>query len=189
MLDRVSSHPRLILAVNKVDRIADKRPLLPHIENLSGKASFQHIIPLSAKTGDNVGQLEQEVIALLPHSPPYYPDDQITDRSERFIAAEIVREELMKLLKDELPYLVTVEIESYADKNDRVHIGALIWVEQERHKAMVIGKDGDMLKCVGTRARKSLEQLMGTRVFLELWVKVQQDWTDDERTLNRLGYN
>ncbi|HKJ22480.1 MAG TPA: GTPase Era [Gammaproteobacteria bacterium] len=189
LLAQVREHPRLILALNKTDAVRDKSLLLPHIQSLSHKAAFRQIIPLSGKTGDNVDRLEQEVIRLLPTGPAFYPGDQVTDRSERFVAAELIRESLMLHLGDELPYLVAVEIEAFSEQPGRTDIQAVVWVDHERHKPMVIGRQGAMLKKIGTRARRSLEQQLDTKVFVKLWVKVKEDWSDDERVLHRLGYD
>jgi GTP-binding protein Era len=180
LLDKIASHPRLLLAVNKVDTLRDKSRLLPHLQSLAEKVPFRHIIPLSAKTGDNVERL--------PVAPPFYGDDQVTDRSLRFLAAELIREALMRHLGDELPYQITVAIESFVEQPELTRIAAVIWVDQERYKPMVIGKGGAMLKKIGSDARRGIEDLVGTRVFLELLVKVKEDWTDDESSLRRFGY-
>ena len=188
LLDQIASHQRLILAVNKVDTIRDKSSLLPHLQALAQKAPFQHVIPVSAKSGLNVDRLEREVIALLPVAPPFYDDDQVTDRSLRFLAGELIREALIKHLGDELPYQVTVEVEAFTEQPALTRIAAVIWVDQERYKPMVIGKEGAMLKIIGTAARSGIERLVGTRVFLELQVRVKEGWIDDEGSLRRLGY-
>lgn len=189
LLQRVAAHPRLLLAINKIDTVRDKRRLLPYLQKLSALAAFKQLIPVSAKTGDNVARLEQAVVDLLPFSPPFYPEDQVTDRSVRFLAAEIIREALTRQLEDELPYRVAVEIETFSEREALTRIGATIWVDQERCKSIVIGKDGAMLKKIGTSARAGLEELTGSRVFLELWVKVKQDWMDSEHVLRQLGYD
>ncbi len=177
----------VILVVNQVDRL-QKEELLPHLQKLSALMAFHSIVPLSAKTGENVDQLEQEVEKLLPLSPPYFPDDQITDRSMRFIAAEIVREKLTRQLGQELPYELTVEIEAYETEKDLTTIHALIWVARPGQKAIVIGKGGKVLKKVGEQARRDLENLLEQKVLLKLWVKIKEGWSADERALRSLGY-
>ena len=189
LLDKLATHPRLILAINKVDTIGDKARLLPHLQFLSQKAAFRQIIPISAKSGDNADRLEQEIVALLPAAPAFYDSDQVTDRSVRFLAAELIREALMTHLGDELPYQVSVEIEAFTEQPALTRIAAVIWVDQERYKPMVIGKDGAMLKKIGSQARKGIEHLVGTKVFLELQVRVKEDWTDSQDALRQLGYD
>lgn len=188
VLDRLkSSNAPVILVVNQIDRL-QKESLLPYLEHLSGLMKFHTIVPLSAKTGENVDNLEQEVEQLLPYSPPCFPDDQITDRSMRFIAAEIVREKLTRQLGQELPYELTVEIEAYETEHDMVTIHALIWVARPGQKAIVIGKGGLGLKKVGQQARQDLEKILEQKVLLKLWVKVKEGWSADERALRSLGY-
>lgn len=189
LLDRVRTHPRLLLAINKTDMIGDKSRLLPQLQSLADRAPFRQIVPVSARTGDNVERLEGAVVELLPAGPAFYPGDQVTDRSERFLAAEMIREALMLHLGDELPYLVAVEVEAFEERGERVDIHAVIWVDHQRHKPMVIGRGGAMLKKVGTRARQALERHLGTQVVLKLWVKVKENWPDDEQLLHRLGYD
>ncbi len=188
VLERLkNSNAPVILVVNQIDRL-QKESLLPHLEKLSSLMKFHTIVPLSAKTGENVENLEQEVERLLPFSPPYFPDDQITDRSMRFIAAEIVREKLTRQLGQELPYELTVEIEAYETEHDLVTIHALIWVARPGQKAIVIGKGGHGLKKVGQQARQDLEKILEQKVLLKLWVKVKEGWSADERALRSLGY-
>ncbi|MDH3561416.1 MAG: GTPase Era [Gammaproteobacteria bacterium] len=178
----------VVLAVNKVDLIANKEELLPALQALSGKRSFEQIIPLSATRGDNLEGLEACVEALLPESTPFYPEDQVTDRSERFLVAERVREKLFRKLGKELPYGLTVEIEDFRRAANIIHIHALIWVERQSQKNIVIGKQGRVLKEVGQQARLDIEQLLDSKVNLKLWVKVKEGWADDERALRSLGY-
>jgi GTP-binding protein Era len=178
----------VVLAVNKIDGIKDKEALLPHLKALSAKRPFLQIIPLSAQTGEGVAQLETEIEAVLPVSIPYFPQDQITDRSERFLAAELVREKLVRSLSQELPYSTTVEIEKFSVENGVRHIHAVIWVEREGQKGIIIGKKGQQLKRIGELARKDMERAFDSKVFLQLWVKVRQGWADDERALRSLGY-
>lgn len=188
LLDKIASHPRLILAVNKVDTLKDKARLLPHLQMLSERAPFRALVPMSARSGDNVDRLEREIVALLPAAPPFYDSDQVTDRNLRFLTAELIREALIRHLGDELPYQLSVEVESFTEQPGLTRIAAVIWVDQERYKPMVIGKGGAMLKKIGTAARKRIEDLMGAKVFLELQVRVNEGWTDDEGSLRRLGY-
>ncbi len=177
-----------ILAINKVDKLEDKNALLPFIQELSGKMDFIDIIPISATKGINLPQLETCVREHLDVAEAFYPEDQITDRSQRYLAAELVREKLMRMLGQELPYDLTVEIEKFKEEKARLHIHALIWVERNNQKAIVIGDKGSRLKNVGTQARQDMEKLFHKKVFLELWVKVKEGWSDDERALQSLGY-
>jgi len=177
----------VILAINKVDQIADKQKLLPILEAHASRYPFHALVPISARRGRYVDKLEAMVTELLPSAPALFPDDQITDRSERFLAAEIVREKLMRQLGQELPYALTVEIERF-EEGPVVEISALIWVERAAHKAIVIGNQGARLKDIGTQARKDMEVMFGKQVFLQLWVKIREGWTDDERALRRFGY-
>ena len=179
----------VLAVVNKVDKLDSKENLLPTIKNLSEKLQFEQIIPASAVTGEGLDRLEQHISMLLPQGPALYPEDQITDRSERFIAAELVREKLVRRLGDEVPHYLTVEIESFTHKASVRHISALIWVEREGQKAIVIGKNGEVLKKVGEAARKDMEKIYDGKVYLRLWVKVKQGWSDNERALKSLGYN
>jgi GTP-binding protein Era len=178
----------VVLVVNKVDLITDKQLLLPGLQELSSRGVFEQIIPLSAVNGRNVAELETVVESLLPVSVPFFPEDQVTDRSERFLVAERVREKLFRKLGRELPYGITVEIESFRRERNIIHIHALIWVERQSQKSIVIGKQGRVLKEVGQEARGEIEQLLGSRVNLKLWVKVKEGWADDERALRSLGY-
>ena len=178
----------VVLAVNKVDLIANKEELLPMLQLLSGKRRFEQIIPISARKGDNVAELNACVEALLPESAPFFPPDQVTDRSERFLVAERVREKLFRKLGKELPYGLTVEVEHFRREGRIVHIHALIWVERRSQKNIVIGKQGAVLKEVGRQARVEIEGLLDSKVNLKLWVKVKEGWADDERALRSLGY-
>lgn len=179
----------VILAINKIDRVADKTDLLPQLEALSGKREFAELIPICAKKGDHLQQLECAVRDRLPESPPCYSEDQVTDRSERFLAAELVREKLFRKLGEEIPYGLTVEIERFRTEKKTLHIYALIWVEKESHKPIVIGNKGERLKEVGREAREDMQRVFRRKVFLQLWVKVKEGWADDERALRSLGYN
>lgn len=178
----------VILAVNKIDLLGNREELLPRLQALSEKYRFLHIIPISAGKGDNVGELEAAIERLLPLAPPLFPEDQVTDRSVRFLAAELVREKLFRKLGKELPYGLTVEIEQFKSDTNITHIHALIWVERKSQKYIVIGKQGRMLKEVGIEARRDIEVLIDGKVNLKLWVKVKEGWADDERALHSLGY-
>ncbi len=179
----------VILGVNKVDKITDKNVLLPYLQEMATKRDFAEIFPISAYNGHNLAQLEAKIIDLLPINTLLFPEDQITDRTERFLAAEIVREKLIRRLGAELPYRLTVEIENFSSEGNLTRINALIWVERKSQKAIVIGKKGGMLKAVGEDARKDMETMLECKVFLQLWVKVKQGWCDDERALQQLGYS
>jgi GTPase len=178
----------VILVVNKVDQLEDKARLLPQLQKLAGLHPFAEVVPLSALKRDNLDSFEQSVIRHLPEAPPLYPEDQITDRSERFLAAELVREKLFRKLGQEVPYGLTVEIERFEMEGNLRRIHALIWVGRDSHKAIVIGKGGALLKEVGAEARRDMERLFDGKVFLQLWVKVKEGWADDERALRSLGY-
>ncbi|HPE70891.1 MAG TPA: GTPase Era [Candidatus Competibacter sp.] len=178
----------VVLAVNKVDRIADKSRLLPFLRELAAKRSFSEVVPLAAIDGDNVAALEQVIARLLPVGDLLFPTEQITTASERFLAAELIREKLTRLLREELPYALTVEIERFADEGRLARIHAVVWVERETQKGIVIGEKGATLREVGRQAREDMERLFDRKVFLQTWVKVREGWSDDERALRSLGY-
>jgi GTP-binding protein Era len=178
-----------MLVVNKVDLLADKAELLPHLQVLAGKGDFAAILPVSALHKHNVAELETEILKLLPESKHFFPEDQITDRSQRFLAAEIVREKIMRQLGDELPYAITVEIEEFAQEGAVLHISAVIFVERKGQKKILIGDKGSRLRSIGTDARRDMELLFDSKVMLRLWVKVKSGWSDDERALRSLGYD
>ncbi|MFA5627810.1 MAG: GTPase Era [Thiohalomonadaceae bacterium] len=178
----------VILAVNKIDHIKDKTELLPLLAKLSGKMDFAALVPLSALRRNNLIELEKAIVQQLPENPPFYAEDQITDRSSRFIAAEIVREKLMRTLGQELPYELTVQIEQYKEEDGLLNIAAVIWLERDSQKSIVIGKGGDVLKKVGQAARLDMERFFASKVYLQLWVKIKGGWSDDERALSSLGY-
>jgi GTPase len=179
----------VILAVNKVDRVQDKDKVLAFFADAQQRFPFKHLIPISALKSINLDLLEQSVMQLLPESDLIYPEDQITDRPERFLAAEIVREKLTRRLGAELPYSLTVEIELYQEQPNITKIYAIIWVERVSQKNIVIGTEGEVLKKVGTDARIDIEKLIGKKVYLQLWVKVKKGWSDNERALQSLGFN
>ena len=178
----------VVLAVNKVDLLKKKEDLLPFIEKIKSKYEFSDIIPVSAIKGDNIEGFEKTILNYLPSSEAFYDEDQITDRSSRFMAAEIIREKLTRNLTQELPYNLTVEIEKFTNDGKLLDIAAVIWVERDNQKAIIIGKKGSKLKDMGTKARIDMEKLFEQKVFLQLWVKVKSGWSDDERALNSLGY-
>ena len=179
----------VILVLNKVDKLADKDLLLPQIETLSSQFDFAKVVPISARKGINVEQLENELKQFVPLGDLIFPEDQFTDRSSRFLAAELIREKLFRQLGQELPYSLTVEIEEFKQENKLYRIGAVIYVERSGQKSIVIGKKGELLKSVGREARIEMESLFDSKVFLQLWVKVRDGWSDNERMLKNLGYN
>jgi GTP-binding protein Era len=178
-----------MLVVNKVDLLADKAELLPHLQALANKAEFAAILPVSALRRHNVDALEEQILKLLPESDYFFPEDQITDRSQRFLAAEIVREKIMRQLGDELPYAITVEIEEFAQEGEVLHISAVIFVERKGQKKILIGDKGSRLRSIGSEARRDMEALFESKVMLRLWIKVKSGWSDDERALRSLGYD
>jgi GTP-binding protein Era len=189
VLQRLADFPGPVaLAVNKVDRIADRSRLLPFLRDVAGQREFAEVVPLSALKGDNVAALERAIARRLPAGEFLFPADQITTASERFMAAELIREKLTRLLRDELPYALTVAIEHFAEEERLTRIHAVIWVERTSQKGIVIGQGGAMLREAGRQARQDLERLLGRPVFLETWVKVREGWSDDERALRSLGY-
>jgi GTP-binding protein Era len=178
-----------MLVVNKVDLLADKTELLPHLQSLAARAEFSAILPVSALRQHNVDALEEQILTLLPESGHFFPEDQITDRSQRFLAAEIVREKIMRQLGDELPYSIAVEIEEFAQEGEVLHISAVIFVERTGQKRILIGDKGSRLRSIGSDARRDMEGLFDSKVMLRLWVKVKSGWSDDERALRSLGYD
>tara|TARA_R110001599_G_scaffold69414_3_gene195463 strand:- start:17120 stop:18028 length:909 start_codon:yes stop_codon:yes gene_type:complete len=178
-----------LLVVNKVDLLDNKQVLLPHLQGLAEKMPEATIVPLSALRGQNLEALEGEIRQRLPHSTHFFPEDQITDRSQRFLAAEMVREKIMRQLGDELPYAVAVEIEEFKQDGAILNISALILVERDGQKRILIGEGGSRLRSIGTEARRDMERLFDSKVMLRLWVKVKSGWSDDERALRSLGYD
>jgi GTP-binding protein Era len=180
-------HP-VVLAVNKIDRLADKKRLLPLLAQLQSERAFSDIVPVSGKSGEQTPQLLQALRAHLPQQSAIHAAGEVTDRSERFLAAELVREKLFRQLGDELPYGASTSIEKFETEGKLRRIHVAIIVDKTSHKAMVIGKGGEKLKLIGTEARRDMEKLFGGKVFLQIWVKVKQGWADDERTLKNLGF-
>lgn len=178
----------VILAINKVDKVKQKETLLPYLSEVATRHDFQDIVPLSAKTGKNLDQLEALVLRTLPPGEKLFPDDQLTDRPEKFFAAELIREQITRRYAKELPYATSVEIEKFEELQGRYRIHAVIWVEKPGQKGIIIGKNGQALKEMATQARKSMEKFFDTKVHLEIWVKVKKSWSSDEASLERLGY-
>jgi len=183
----------IVLAVNQVDRLKDKSTLLPYLQQLADKHPFAAIHPISALKRTGLDALVDTLLGLVPEQPALYAEDDITDKSQRFLAAERIREQLMRQLGKELPYASTVEIESFVEEPSThgvlLRIGAVIWVEREGQKAIVIGKGGARLKAIGQKAREQMERLFGAKVFLQTWVRVRGGWSDDEAALHALGYS
>lgn len=177
-----------LLIINKCDQLENKGKLLPHMERLSKLRDFAEIVPISALGGHNLDVLEGLVEKYLPAGEFLYPEDQVTDRSSRFLAAELIREKITRQLGDELPYEVTVEIEKFSQRDLILHIHGLILVDKESQKQIIIGKMGERLKQIGTSARMDMEKAFDTKIMLNLWVKVKSGWADDERALQSLGY-
>jgi GTP-binding protein Era len=187
-LDVLPERAPVVLVINKIDQLADKARLLPFIDRLRGLRDFAGIVPVSAERGKNCDVLIDAAIPLLPVGTPLFGEGEITDRSERFLAAEFLREKLFRLLGDELPYGIAVEIERFETEGRLRRINAAIIVDKTAHKGIVIGRDGDRLKRISSEARLELERLFDGKVFLEVWVKVRSGWADDARALKSLGY-
>ena len=185
----VAGSAPVVLAVNKVDLLDKKADLLPHLQFLSEQADFKAILPISALGQHNVDALLQCISEELPESVHFFPEDQVTDRSQRFMAAEIIREKIMRQLGEELPYAVTVEIEEFREQGEVLHIAGLILVERDGQKRILIGKGGSRLRSIGSDARRDMETMFDAKVMLKLWVKVKSGWSDDERALKSLGYD
>jgi GTP-binding protein Era len=184
----------VILVVNQVDRITDKTKLLPYLAKVSEGRDFAGVHPVSALKRKGLEALVKSVLEQLPEQPPLYAEDEITDKSQRFLAGELVREQLMRQLGEELPYATTVEIERFVEEPSpkggvMLRIGAVIWVERDGQKTIVIGKGGERLREIGTKSRLQMERLFGSKVFLETWVRVREGWSDDEAALRAFGYH
>jgi GTP-binding protein Era len=179
----------VILAVNKIDRLADKTQLLPFLEKMAKEFSFAAIVPISAEQGAQLTELIGAIRPHLPQNPPLFAGDEVTVRDERFIAAELVREKLFRLLGEEIPYSTSVVIDRFVMEDELRKIHASIIVDKPNQKAIVIGRGGDKLKLIATQARKDMEESFGGKVYLEVWVKVKSGWADDPQTLKTLGYD
>lgn len=177
------------LVLNKID-LGKKHDILPIIQSLSEVYPFKEIIPVSALTGENLDDLKETIVKYLPEGSPLYPEDYISDRDERFFVSELVREEIFKIFKEEVPYSTTVEVEEFREKDDerKSYIRAIIYVEKNSQKGIIIGKNGATLKQVGQNSRTQIEEMVGHEVFLELFVKVKDDWRNNKKTLAQLGY-
>ncbi|HET8552031.1 MAG TPA: GTPase Era [Gammaproteobacteria bacterium] len=188
VLQRLADSPHPVgIVVNKIDRVKPRDRLLPYLQEIAAKRDFAFVTPVSASSGENIERLEQVVTAHLPVSPPLFPADQVTDLPQRLWAAEIIREKLLEVLREELPHAVAVEVESWQEEGKLLKVSAVIWVERDSQKAIVIGRKGSVLKSAGQAARLDLERELDQKVFLELWVKVKSGWTDDARRLRELG--
>lgn len=188
ILKRVDSFDNVLIVLNKIDQIS-KQDCLPIIRRIAESAPDSEIVPISALEKENLDRLETLIISRLPEGVPQFPDDQFTDKSMRFIVAEIIREKLFRLLKQELPYSITVSVDHYKEESDMIRISATIWVERKSQKGIVIGKNGSLLKKVGSQAREDIQRLIANKVYLQLWVKVREDWADDEKSLAAFGYS
>lgn len=189
VLERVrESRLPCLLVINKIDTIKPKERLLPLMAELRARTAIDDMIPLSAKSGDNCDALEQAIIQQLPEAENIYPEDQITDRPERFFAAELVREQITRRYHQELPYAVSVEIEEFDERPHILRISAVIWVERPNQKAILLGRGGEAIKKTATEARKELEKFFRKKVFLRLWIKVKASWSSDQASLAQLGY-
>lgn len=188
ILQRVSQYRNVLVVLNKIDQ-SGREAALPIMQKVAIQGPDFESIPVSALSGDNLDHLLEIIIARLPRGLPQFPADQLTDKSMRFISAEIIREKLFRVLKQELPYSITVSIDHYIEEEDITRISATIWVERKSQKAIVIGKNGSQLKKTGSLARSDIERLIGVRVYLQLWVKLRADWADDEQSLASFGYS
>jgi GTP-binding protein Era len=184
-----NSNVPVILALNKVDQIENKEKLLPHLQYLTDMLKVQDIVPISALQNQNLDRLLDVIRLYLPENDHFYPEDQLTDKSSRFLAAELIREKITRQLGDELPYQMTVEIETFKETEKIIHIDALILVEREGQKRILIGDKGARIKQIGQQAREDMESLFDMKVMLKTWVKVKSGWSDDERALRSLGYH
>ena len=182
------SNVPVVVALNKIDVIADKRTLLPRIADLAALRDFAAIVPVSAERGTDLAALQAAVAQELPEGPPLYPEEDITDRDERFLAAEFIREKIFRLLGDEVPYDTAVAIDAFEHDGDLRKIRATIFVDKPSQRAIVVGEGGSRMKAIATQARTDMERLFGGRVFLDVWVRVRRGWSDDEGMLTRLGY-
>ena len=178
----------VILAINKTDRIREKAELIPFAQKIAGLRDFAAIVPVSARQRFQLHKLEEEIRKLLPENPPFFSPDDVTDRSERFMAAEIIREKIFRYTGDELPYTSTVVIEQFERKEKICRVFAAVLVERDAHKAMIIGHKGEKLKEISTEARRDMEKMFGVPVYLEIWVKVKSGWADNEAGLRAYGY-
>ena len=187
-LARIPERQTVVAVVNKVDTVKRSADLIPFVDRLSKTRNFHAVVPVSAQTGRNVPELLRVIAEAMPEGPPAYPEDQLTDRDERFFAAELLREKLFQTLGEELPYRCEVMIDSFKEEGALRRIEATILVERDSQKAIILGKGGERLKAMATAARKDMERLFDGKVYLGTWVKVRRAWTDDARVLRQLGY-
>jgi len=178
----------LILLVNKIDRLRDKSRLLPLLQDSAARHDFAEIVPLSATQGDNIDRLLEVLERHLPEGPLLFPEDQLTDRGERFFVSEVVREKLFHSLHREIPYALAVEVQTLLSEPGLVRADVVIWVERDSQKGIIIGKGGEQLRAIGSAARRDLEEYFARKVFLQLWVKTRENWSDDARMLRSVGY-
>ncbi len=178
----------VILAVNKCDQVQSKERLLPYLQEMSQRYTFDEVIPISASKGNYVEVLEEQVMARMPEGVNFFPEDQLSDRTDRFFAAELIREQLTRRYAQELPYALSVEIEQFKEEGNLYRIAAIIWVEKASQKAIIIGKNGAALKEVSKHGRIAMEKFFDKKVYLQVWVKVKKSWSSDESSLTRLGY-
>jgi GTP-binding protein Era len=176
------------LVINKVDRFRDKAELLPSLQQAADRHGFAFVVPVSAETRDNLDALVSEISRYMPEGPMLFPPDQLVGHDRAFASAEIVREKLMRNLREELPHALAVSIEQFSEEGRLTRIEAVVWVERDGQKKIVIGEGGSVLKRVGTQARQELERMWGGRVFLRIWVRVREKWTDDPQALRAFGY-
>ena len=188
VLALVPAERPVIAALNKVDIVADKRALLPRIAEIAELRDFAAIVPIAAERGTGLADLKAEIAKALPEGPPLYGEDELTDRDERFLAAEYVREQIFRRLGDEVPYATTVGIESFEHEGDARRIGVVVWVDKPGQRGILLGHGGETMKAIASEARRSMLKLFGGRVHLEVWVRVKKGWADDDATLARLGY-
>lgn len=189
VLKQIPEGVPVVLAINKIDRMEDRRQLLPFLQQMSAVAAFAAMVPISAAAGDGIAPLLDEVAKLLPAGDVIFGEDEITDRSERFLAAEMLREKLFRQLGEELPYSATVVIDTFSEQPGIRHIGATIMVDRAGHKPIIIGRGGETLKRIAADARRDMERLFDSKVFLEVWVKVKSGWADSAAQLKALGYD
>ncbi len=188
VLKKIENLDNVLLVLNKIDQLK-KHDVLPVIQRISEILPNTDIVPVSALKEENLDRLMSQIQMRLPEGIPHFPDDQLTDKPMRFIVAEIVREKLFRILTQELPYSITVNVEHYKTEQDLVRISASIWVERKSQKGIIIGKGGSLLKKIGSEARVDIQRLVDQKVYLQLWVKVREDWSDDERSLAAFGYS
>ena len=189
LLSQVSTKDnQVMLVINKIDKVAKKEKLIPFVEEVTKLFPFSEVIPISALKRKNIDILEKEITKRLPVGAHLYPEDQIADSSERFLTSEIIREKCISRVGDEIPYRLSVVIDSFKEEDKLITIDGTIYIEKSSQKGIVIGEQGKRLKAIGTAARKDLERMLGNKVMLRLWVKVKKDWTNDRSALNFMGY-